>query len=86
VTGRRFPGVAGLPWTGPRGGAAGSLDDLAHAPPDRSGDAPGRVHVGPSGAGDRGSREGQDPRLAQASGIETPTRADLGSLLLVSEE
>ena len=62
VADRRFARAARLPGPGPRRGAARALDDLADAAPDRSGDAPRGVHVDPAGAGDGGSRQGQDDR------------------------
>ena len=110
MAGGRFARAAGL--SGPRvpRRAAGSFDDLAHAPVDRSGDAPGRVYVGARAPWRRGLVNGKTigidattleanaalrhivrrdtgesyqeflTKLAQASGIETPTRADLARL------
>ena len=107
---RGFAGPAGLPGVGPRRGDARALDDFANAAPDRSGDAPGGLHLDPAGAGNRRPDQGKTigidattleanaalrsivrrdsgetyqeflTRLAQASGIETPTRADLARL------
>ena len=46
-------GGAELPATRAGGGGPGSLDDFAHPPRDRCGDAPGGVHVGPAAPGGR---------------------------------
>ena len=51
-------GGAELPATRAGGGGPGSLDDFAHPPRDRCGDAPGGVHVGPAAPGGRRPVEG----------------------------
>ena len=43
-------------------GAARSFDDFSHATPDRSGDAPRRVHVGAGNGSSRRAAQGQDDR------------------------
>ena len=58
-------GFAGGPaLSAPRPGRAraGSLDDVAHAPTDRCGDASRGVHVGPAAPRGRRSLEGSDGR------------------------
>src|SRR6266852_4231673 len=53
---RRFPAI------GPRGRGTRSLDDLAHAPADRSRNASRRLHVGSTAAGDGGAAETSNDR------------------------